>query len=128
MQAATLNPEIITDGGPRIIRESEESRHVVDMEGSSPESADGELEGHHRDHRPGHVHRGATHELGRTYCLLGHDQPEEKGYRRNKRPGDARAAPARRRATGNGGTQTKAAARYREGSESEPPRDGQRRS
>jgi len=36
-----------------------------------PKAKQGELTGHHRDPRPGHVHRGAAHELGRAYCLLG---------------------------------------------------------
>ena len=126
-QAAKQNPEIITDGGLKgYPARAGKADTVVYVEGSSPEGATGEPMGHHRDPRPGHVHRGAAHELGRTYCLLGLKQPEDLGYRQIKSPGGDRVAPARRRATGNGGTQKKAATRYREGSESEPTRDGQR--
>ncbi len=52
---------------------------IIRLEGSSSKRVIGKREGHHRDRRPGHVHRGATHEPGRAYCLLGNNSRRIRG-------------------------------------------------
>jgi len=72
VQAVALNPEIITRlWSERITRESGESRHIGRCGRQQFRRREGQQTEHHRDPRPGHVHRGATHELGRASCLLG---------------------------------------------------------
>ena len=79
----------------------------------------GKREGHHRDRRPGHVHRGATHELGRVYCLLARIAGEEgdAGITRTRHAGRASTGGMRPQ---RGNTNKNEASKVPGGSESEP--------
>ena len=73
---------------------------IIRLEGSSPKRAMASVRDTTGIEDRGTRIEGQLTNLGEPPVSLDREWPEDKGNRRNKSPGDVRAAPAQRRATG----------------------------
>jgi hypothetical protein len=68
---SVLSPEICIVVVNKSAKSGGKPTVCIYAEGRSPGCDSGELSGHHRGLRPGHVFIGVAREMGRSECLLG---------------------------------------------------------